>query len=152
MQLVMRGKVHQVDDSGEFQKLQISFGEGNARNKVSRIQNFGFTSHPPKNSEALCLFLGGNPDLPIALACDHAGKRVTGLKEGESAMYNASDSKIELKQGGKITISNGTLDLICVLTDLADQVSQITTSPSGGLILNQAPLMQIAQKLRTFQS
>jgi phage baseplate assembly protein V len=161
-QLMSRGKIEQINDTPPFQQFQVSYGENDVQNQVERIQNFGFTAVPPKDSECVSLFLGGQKEFPVILAADHRESRLTGLKEGESAQYNSDGSKIHLKlggeleidltPGGKLKIDNGTFELVSLIVELAEQVAAIQVPPqTGGPILNMAQIQIIKTKLESFK-
>jgi phage baseplate assembly protein V len=132
----------------------VSFNDDHSQNDVPRFQNFGFTSHPPKDSEALILHLGGEKNFPIIVSADHREKRLKDLDEGESAVYNAHGSKIHLKNGGKVVIDNGTFELISLINDLTQALAAMTVpSPAGPVPpINVADFVAIKTKLESFKA
>ena len=58
---------------------------------------------------------------------------------------------IDLNSSGKIKISNGTYDLIAELATLVQNISLITTSPSGGKILNAKDFVSLLTIFQGFQ-
>ncbi len=87
--MVARGVVNLINDAGGLQTLQIDGLDGETRDDVERVQNFGHTSHPPKGSTPILVAVAGSRDHLVAVAVDNEDVRPKDLAEGESATYNA---------------------------------------------------------------
>lgn len=120
--IVSRAVLDAVDDSKGIQVVKLSLLAGEVK-EVERMQNFGFTSVPPVDSEGVTVFVGGDREHGICLALDHREKRLKNLTVGQSALYDESGAKIWLKNDGSIDIqasndtkiqlkNNGTIDLV----------------------------------------
>lgn len=115
--MIGRCIVRLVTDSDGIQKMQISALRGEVHDDVERMQNYGFTSVPKADAQALTVFVGGDREHGIVVACDDRRYRITGLKEGEVAIYTDEKDKIHFKRNheidiktfspGKITIDAG---------------------------------------------
>lgn len=85
--MVSRGVVTAVDDTKGIQELQLRLGAKEVRSIVERFGTYGFTSHPPKGSEAVAVFVGGSREHPIAAGVEDRSSRKSGLAEGDASVY-----------------------------------------------------------------
>ncbi len=140
-QLIQRGIVHQVDDSRPIQSLQVAFDSEDVQDNVLRVQNYGFTSCPPNKSESVVLSPCGERDYAMAISVDSPDDRLTGLKEGEVAIYNNANVKILLKSNGKLHISNNGQNLGKLISELIDSIQKftITVPPSNSPTIVSGP-------------
>lgn len=106
--------VDSVQDSKNIQLVKISGLEGEVMDNVERLQNYGFTSNPPKDSEGLIVCIGGNKDHPVLIAVDNGTSRKMGLSTGEVAFYQANGSFVILKNNGDIQLvpKSGKIDIV----------------------------------------
>lgn len=103
--MVARAVVSAVDDAKKVQVVQLDLLEGETRNEVERLQNYGFTSKPRAGAEAAVIFVGGRRDHGLAIAVDDRRYRVTNLESGEVAVYNDTGAKIVFKANGDIELT-----------------------------------------------
>jgi len=96
--LCMIGKciISAVNDSREIQTTEIQYLSGKTIANVERLQEYGFTSVPPSDSEGAVLFLGGNQQHGIVVATDSSQYRLKGLPGGAVALYNDSGDYVKL--------------------------------------------------------
>lgn len=86
--LISRGSLTApADDSQGTQRVDVALLADEERTGISRVQQYGFTSVPPKDSEVVCLAVGGVREHLVVIAVDASALRPTGLKEGESALW-----------------------------------------------------------------
>ena len=132
-----RGRMALVDDKKKLQQVQVELLADETKDNVERFQQYGFTSVPLKGAEVLTVFLGGGRDHAIVLAIDDRRYRLTGLENGDVALYNESGAKIVLSKDKTITITSDELvidgdhvHLSCSTLEI-DAIDSITvTSPS----------------------
>lgn len=103
--IVGHGTLRLSDDSKGLQRLQGDFLRGETRGELERFGQFGWTSRPPKGSELVALFYGGDRAHGIIISAEDRRVRPTGLEEGESMAYNAAGVRIHLKSDGSIEIT-----------------------------------------------
>lgn len=101
--VVSRAVVRAVNDSLKLQGVQISLLKGEAQD-VERFQEYGFTSRPHVGAEAVTVSLGGDRGHTIVIAVDDRRYRLTGLEEGEVALYDDQGSKVVLRRGGILQV------------------------------------------------
>lgn len=115
-----RGRIQSVDDSGTAQIAQVVLGPLETQSKLKRLAEFGFTSRPPKGSDAIVLFVGGDRGNGVIIATGNQQYRLKNLGDGEVALYNSTGRYVKLggseivveAGGGQVTINNATKLLV----------------------------------------
>lgn len=102
--VVSRAIVTLIDDSTAIQLVQLSILQGEAKNRVERVQNYGFTSHPMKDNEAVVVFVNGNRDHGLVVAVDDSRYRLKNLPEGGVAVYDYDGNYVKLTKANGIEI------------------------------------------------
>lgn len=106
--MVSRAVVRLVDDSTKVQALQLDLLDEETREEIEHVQNYGFTSVPFPDAEAVVLFVGGRRDHGLAVAVDDRRYRLKNLQKGEVAIYTDQGDSIVIKRGGTIEITAAT--------------------------------------------
>ncbi|WP_412557603.1 phage baseplate assembly protein V [Thalassospira sp. MIT1370] len=106
MLMVSRAVIKVVNDAGGIQKLQIVGYDGELLEGVERLQEYGLTSVPLGNAEAVATAVGGNRSHTIVIAVDDRRFRLKNLAPGEVALYDDLGQKVHLKRDG-ILIETG---------------------------------------------
>jgi phage baseplate assembly protein V len=124
--IVSRAIVSLIDDSKNMQILQLNLMKDEVKSGVERVQNYGFTSHPKPDAQAVVVFIAGNRDHGLVVAVDDTRYRLKNLPEGGVAVYDfdgncvklteangieieAPNQKVTIKASGDIEIGNGSL-------------------------------------------
>jgi phage gp45-like len=105
MLMIGRGIVRVVNDALKWQEVQVSLLEGEVRDGVERVQQYGFTSHPQVGAEAVVVFLGGNRDHGLVIAVDDRRYRLKNLVAGEVALYDDLGKSVIFKRNGDVHIT-----------------------------------------------
>lgn len=153
--MIGRATVTSVDDARQVQDLQVELLEGEVRDEVERFGEYGFTSVPPKDSEAVVIFVGGRRDHGLAIGVEDRRYRLKNLQPGEVGVYDMTGTRIVLKANGDLEIVpssgkaklTGDLEITGTLTAAGDVVAgavslkshthsagSLTSSPSGGAV------------------
>ena len=106
-----RGKVARVQAGGGVQKIQVEGLDGETVQNLEHAENFGFTSNPPAGSDCVVVPLGGKTSHGIIVTTTNGAYRITGLSDGETAVYNADGAKMVLKKGRVIEIDCDKLNI-----------------------------------------
>lgn len=106
-----RGKVARVQAGGGVQKIQVEGLDGETVQDLEHAENFGFTSNPPAGSDCVVVPLGGKTSHGIIVTTTNGAYRITGLSDGETAVYNADGAKMMLKKGCVIEIDCDKLNI-----------------------------------------
>lgn len=94
--MVARAIVRLVDDARRAQELQLELLAGESQDAVERFQNYGLTSAPHPGAEALVVFAGGLRSHGVVLAVEDRRYRLTGLAQGEVALFDDLGNVIKL--------------------------------------------------------
>lgn len=150
-----------VDNSKDFQELQVEALADEVLDNVERFQNFGHVSYPPKQSQCIILSINGNREHSVAIAVDSKDHRLTGLSEGESALYDQNGNYVWLTSSGlnkiklkKLKVENDSHELISVLSELIQAIidARVSTMLGPQPLLNVVnPFSDIKTKLDTFK-
>ncbi|HFC8455135.1 TPA: phage baseplate assembly protein V [Neisseria subflava] len=106
-----RGKVARVQAGGGVQKIQVEGLDGETVQDLEHAENFGFTSNPPAGSDCVVVPLGGKTSHGIIVTTTNGAYRITGLSDGETAVYNVDGAKMVLKKGRVIEIDCDKLNI-----------------------------------------
>lgn len=105
--MVSRAVIMMVNDTLKMQGVQVNLMADVTRDGVERFQEYGFTSNPHPGAEAVVVSVGGNQDHGIVIAVDDRRFRLTGLAEGEVALYDDLGQKVHLTRGGIVVDGAG---------------------------------------------
>lgn len=94
--MVARAIVRLVDDARRAQEMQLELLAGESQDAVERFQNYGFTCVPHAGAEALVVFAGGLRSHGVVLAVEDRRYRLTGLDDGEVALFDDLGNVIKL--------------------------------------------------------
>ncbi|MDO9986251.1 phage baseplate assembly protein V [Glaesserella parasuis] len=108
-----RGVLNLVKSTPQIQLSQVSGLADETLQDVELMQHFGLTSVPPAGTQAVVIPLGGKTTHGIIIATENGSFRVKGLKNGETAIYDASGSTIILKNGRLIEVDCDVFKVKC---------------------------------------
>lgn len=106
LNMVGKAVIKAVDDTQKLQLMKIQTNADELQDEVERIQQYGFTSHPQNNAEAIILAIGGDPSNLIVIGTDDTRYRIK-LAQGEVALYDDQGQFIKLKRNNKIEVKGG---------------------------------------------
>lgn len=115
--VVGKALIESVSDDNDIQLVKISGLADEVQSDIERVQDYGITSNPPVESEAVVLYINGGKDHGIVVKTDSSEYRVQGLKTGEVCIYSKFGQKILLDENGEIVFNEGT-DFAAGFTDL----------------------------------
>jgi phage gp45-like len=111
MHMGVRFTLNKGNDNPMMQELHFDGMHGDGRDRVERMQNYGFSSTPlPRDqqqqgggdsgggnggdsvkgpaAEGICMFMGGQRNHPVCIGIDDRRHRPMGLQPGENAQYD----------------------------------------------------------------
>jgi phage baseplate assembly protein V len=104
--MIGRATLSSIDDSPQAQELQVELLDGEAHDAVERFQEYGFTSVPLADAEAVVAFVGGLRSHGVVIAVEDRRYRLRSLSAGEVAMYDDLGQVVHLTRDGiRITTS-----------------------------------------------
>lgn len=125
--------------------------------KIPIIQHFGFSSVPPKGSQAIVAHLSGAADSPVAIATQHNQSQLQGMLEGDSAIFDNRDQHFILTEEGatlvtadKFTITNPAGDTIFNSDGSIDFANGSKISSDGDFISATGVTLNTHQHLNAF--
>lgn len=109
------GKITGYGDAGGIQKLQYQTPL-EVRGDTPRMAEFGFSSGLPVGTDVVLAYLGGDRSSAVIVASNNQQYRQSGLKSGETLIYNQwgmfvklTENGIEVEAKGKpVTVANAT--------------------------------------------
>jgi phage baseplate assembly protein V len=102
MNMVARGVIAESNDEPGMQNVQVSLLRDEAKVAVERLQNYGFSGHAPRDSEVIVVFVGGGRDHGVIVGTDSRDARMTGLAEGEVAVYTDEGDSMVFRRNNTI--------------------------------------------------
>jgi phage baseplate assembly protein V len=106
--LFTRGRITFVDDGGPIQVVQVQMNALDLPTDRYRLPEFGLTSNPPIDSDALVAHMAGDRSSGIVLGTNHQPSRPTGLAAGETMLYSQDGKYVYMTASGGISVfANG---------------------------------------------
>ena len=121
--MASRAVLSLISDATGMQIVQVKLLNGEVRDGIERVQNYGFTSVPLPGAEAIFLSLGGDRDHGIVITADDRRYRIKGLQGGEVAIYTdedkaAGEHRILFKRGKEIHLVAGASRIVMTPTGI----------------------------------
>jgi len=104
--MILKSLIQAVDDSTKLQLVKASLLADEDQEDIERVQEYGMTSNPPLESEAIVVQCAGASDNLVCLKVDSAAHRVRDLSTGEVCIYSQHGQTIKLNTAGE-TVFNG---------------------------------------------
>lgn len=99
-----RALITAINEESQRQKFQILIDSDESMDDVEHFQHYGFSSVPPKGSEALVLALNGNNAKRVAINAEKKDLRPKG--EGSDVfLYHEEGHKIGFLRNGKVHLT-----------------------------------------------
>lgn len=110
LNVIGRGRLTTFKDDDVIQIWQISLGPKETRDKTFRVGEFGLASVPPKDTDAVCVFIAGDRSNGVIIGTNWKGRKKNML-EGEAALYDAFGKYVHLTKNGGIVIEAAGADV-----------------------------------------
>lgn len=113
LNVMLPGRVKTVNDAGPVQTVQIDHGPQGADGSLSvhdampRLAEFGFTSNPPADTDAVVVFVGGDRSNGVIVATGHKATRLGNLSGGDVAVYDARGAYVWFTPSGLVVDAAG---------------------------------------------
>lgn len=102
--MVARAVVTLVNDAAKMQTLQLGLLADESKDGVEHFHPYGFTMHPHPGAEAVVIFANGNRDHGLVVTVGDRRHRITGLNEGDVALYSSGGNRVIMRASGDIEI------------------------------------------------
>ena len=131
--MIARAVVTAIDDAGKVQAAQVKLLDGEVRDGVEILHQYGFTSVPLGDREGLYFAVGGDRDHGVMICVADRKYRLKNLAPGETAVHTDEDlpdgrHRVLLKRGREIHLIAGASSI--VLTPAGITI----TTPNLGII------------------
>jgi len=155
---IARAVVNLVNDDSGIQTVQVGVMAGENVDDAERFQQYGFSSVPLPEAEAVVLFPGGSRAHPLVVVVDDRRYRPTGGSDGDSFMYNYQGTLIritglEVRLGGPLAADGA---IKGTARNAAEQVFLTALSTFVGAMLDagvpSAARSTFATAIATFQA
>ncbi|HHD0688107.1 TPA: phage baseplate assembly protein [Citrobacter freundii] len=121
------GRITAMKDGGVVQSIQYQTPLEVA--SAPRMAEFGFSSGLPSGTDVVLAFIGGDRSSAVVIASNHQGFRHTGLKAGETVMYNQWGLNILLTERGIFLDAKGQNVEV-------NNATNVTINASQGILAN----------------
>ncbi len=91
--MVRRAVISLVNDDNAVQVLQLKFFEGECRNGIERLQEYGFSSVPPVEGQVLAACVDGECGHYVVIASDDRRYRPRKKGPGDVIIYTKANRK-----------------------------------------------------------
>jgi len=98
--MVARAVVTAIGDAGKVQSAQVKLLDGEVRDGIEILHQYGFTSIPHGQREGLYFSVGGDRDHGVLICVADRQFRLKSIAPGEVAIYDDLDQKIHLTRDG----------------------------------------------------
>jgi len=105
--MVARAVVTAINDAGKIQSAQARLLDGEVRDNVEILHQYGFTSNPLGKREGLYFSVGGDRDHGVMICVADRQFRLKQIAPGEVAIYDDLDQKIHLTRDGIVVDGAG---------------------------------------------
>lgn len=105
--VVGRGRVKTGNDAGPVQLLQVQFSGQDVRDNTPRVAEYGFTSMPRPECQAVLVFMAGDRSNGVILGTNDEAARLKNLLPGEVAIYDDQGQSVYLTRAGIVMNGGG---------------------------------------------
>lgn len=91
-----RVRLIKTDDSGTQQKMDLFGLKSEKLEEIVRVQNFGFHSNPPVDSEGVLMSLAGRSDRAMVIGVEDKNSRPKNRPVGSTAIYDKDGNIVSI--------------------------------------------------------
>ncbi len=107
--MISRAVTGKANDATTMQSLQLELFSGQVADDVEHFQPYGLSSVPHAGAEGIALAIGGSTGHTVVINVDDRRYRITGLQDGEVALYDDLGHKVHLTRDGIVIDGAGQL-------------------------------------------
>jgi phage baseplate assembly protein V len=129
--MIARAVVTAIGDAGKIQTGQVKLLDGEVRDGVEILHQYGVTSHPLGQREGLYFSVGGDRDHGVMVCVADRQHRRKNLEPGEVALYTDEDTDtdehhIHMKRGQVIELVAGASSIVLTPEDITVAIGAST--------------------------
>jgi phage baseplate assembly protein V len=126
--MIGRAILETINDATTMQSVKMSLLSDEVSEDVERFQEYGFTSVPFANCEAIAVFVGGSRAHGVVIATDDRTKRPTGTAEGDVALYNSNGVRVLLDDDAdEVLLGNAPTNFVALANLVETELAEIKT-------------------------
>jgi phage gp45-like len=130
--VIGRGIVQATNDSGQAQTVDVQMYDGVIRTGIEVHQPFGLASRAPLDGAVVILFeVEADPGHIVALPSANFSVRFGNLADGETVLYGADGSRVEIRAGGVVKV------LAANSIEIAAPMVTITAANNGTVVVGE---------------
>jgi phage baseplate assembly protein V len=146
--LIARAVVTAIDDSGRIQAAQVRLLDGEVRDEVEILHQYGFTSIPPGKREGLYFSVGGDRDHGVMVCVADREFRLGNLEPGETAIHTDEDMaagqhRVHFKRGQEIHLIAGDSSMVMTPSGITLTIGASRIALTAGAITITTPSLDI---------
>lgn len=103
--IVVRGIIKAINDEAARQMCTATLLAGETKDRIERLQQFGVSSNCPAGASGVFVAVGADRSRLVCIGENHPDYRPTGLKAGETKLYDAFNQFVHLQESGVIEIN-----------------------------------------------
>ena len=142
--MLARGSLVLADSSKKMQTLQVHLLAGEVKDGFEHFEAYGLTSNPHPGAEPIAAFLGGDRGHGVVLIVADRRYRLTGLAEGEVALYDDQGQKVHLTRNGIVIYGANkplTVDNVADINVTGSGVANITVTGKATITASEVDLV-----------
>lgn len=149
MLMIGRGVLSQTDDRRGTQRGQVALLDGETRDVADRMQQYGFSSHPPAGSHVVVLNVGGQRDHPIIIGADDPSARPQNLAAGEVMLWSGHGHRAHLREDGGVLLTTNEGHRLELRPGGAVEVEcETMTVKATGTVRMEAPALEVTGDIK----
>lgn len=107
LNLIGRAVIQSISSASKCQTVNVSLIAGDEKTGVEHLEPYGFTSRANPGSESVVLFPDGDRSHAVAIVVSDRRYRLSGLKEGEVALFDDLGQSVVLTRAGIVVNGAG---------------------------------------------
>ena len=108
--MVGKAIITAVKNDTAIQLCKVKLMKDELKSDVERIQEYGFTSVPPADAEAIVLSIGGDRSNMVIIATESSADRPKNWEPGEAGIYSKFGQLIRLRKNKAMGIKTENYD------------------------------------------
>lgn len=145
--MIVRGTILSVNDTGSRQEVTAKLSLGETKDRIERIEQFGFSSVPPSGAAGVFLEVAATRSRMVCIGDSHYTHCPRGKQIGESIQYDAFGQFIHLQASGVIEINASGQLVIKAPTKVLIETAELEIQATSKVRM-ETPLLEITGDIK----
>jgi phage baseplate assembly protein V len=128
---IARVRILSANDGAAVQRVQAQYKTDDLRTNIPRVQEYGFSSNPPSNTDAIVVHIAGERSQGVVIATNDQASRPTGQAAGDVTVYDNRGRYVKFSALGLEVFGNNDPVIVDGNVDI-----QVTCGPGHAIRLN----------------